>query len=563
MFFSFGVQSQEKIKLLINSDDPISQSYHNQSFKTMSLAKKEVKNLFLDLITNGYLTAQIDSTLAYQNTLQVYLSSGREYKWAKLRRGNVPEELLEQINFREKLYSNKPFNPAQIQELYIRSLQYFENNGYPFAEIGLDSIILNDNIIEGSLFLNPKNYIAFDTVAIKGDANISQSFIAKFLNIKKGQPYNEQLIRTIDQKLKKLPFLELIRSTEVFFTKEKAIPIVYINKKNAGNFNGIIGFQPQENTGKIEVTGDLDLNLKNALGKGEHLIFKWRKLRSLTQELNIGFKYPYIFKTQIGTDFDFGLFKQDTSYLEVDQNYGLKFLYSGTNYIKVFYNNHSSNLISTTALENSNSVPEFADVTSQLFGIGLNVNTLDYYLNPRKGFSLEIDGGAGVKEIRKNPKLDDGRYDSLNLNASQYKIKGEFDFFIPLFKQATIKLGANYGTLYSDNIFQNEMFRIGGLKTIRGFDESSIFASSYVISTIELRFLFEKNSNFFIFGDGAWYENRGNTTYISDRPIGFGGGVNFETKAGIFSLTYALGKQMNNPIDFGTGKIHFGFVNFF
>ena len=47
--------------------------------------------------------------------------------------------------------------------------------------------------------------------------------------------------------------------------------------------------------------------------------------------------------------------------------------------------------------------------------------------------------------------------------------------------------------LQSENMFKNELFRIGGLKTLRGFDEESITASFYNIATLEWRFLFEQN----------------------------------------------------------------------
>jgi hypothetical protein len=45
---------------------------------------------------------------------------------------------------------------------------------------------------------------------------------------------------------------------------------------------------------------------------------------------------------------------------------------------------------------------------------------------------------------------------------------------------------------------------------------------------------------------------------MHDFPFGFGAGIAFTTKAGLFYLSYALGKQLDNPISFKTGKIHFG-----
>jgi hemolysin activation/secretion protein len=106
--------------------------------------------------------------------------------------------------------------------------------------------------------------------------------------------------------------------------------------------------------------------------------------------------------------------------------------------------------------------------------------------------------------------------------------------------------------------------RIGGLRTLRGFDEESISASSYSIFSLEYRFLLDQNSFFSVFSDYGLYEN--NTTgseYIYDTPLGIGAGISFETKAGIFTFNYAVGSQFGNPIDVRAAKIHFGFINFF
>ncbi len=112
-------------------------------------------------------------------------------------------------------------------------------------------------------------------------------------------------------------------------------------------------------------------------------------------------------------------------------------------------------------------------------------------------------------------------------------------------------------------MFKNELFRIGGLRTLRGFDEESINASNYTIGTIEFRYLLEQNSYTYLFFDGGYYENNSIEGFQSDFPFGFGAGISFETKAGIFSLNYALGYQQRELAPLRSAKIHFGFVNFF
>jgi hypothetical protein len=50
---------------------------------------------------------------------------------------------------------------------------------------------------------------------------------------------------------------------------------------------------------------------------------------------------------------------------------------------------------------------------------------------------------------------------------------------------------------------------------------------------------------------------------FNDKPYGLGAGLNFETKAGIFSFTYAVGSLQDEPLSFKEAKIHFGLVNLF
>ena len=117
--------------------------------------------------------------------------------------------------------------------------------------------------------------------------------------------------------------------------------------------------------------------------------------------------------------------------------------------------------------------------------------------------------------------------------------------------------------MYSKNLFENELYRLGGMKTLRGFIEQSMYASSYAIVNTEIRFLFSKNSFLNAFFDAGWYEQKLEQSYLHDFPFGFGAGINYDTKAGIFSLSYALGKQMDNPIQLKTGTISFGYIAMF
>ena len=91
----------------------------------------------------------------------------------------------------------------------------------------------------------------------------------------------------------------------------------------------------------------------------------------------------------------------------------------------------------------------------------------------------------------------------------------------------------------------------------------SFFASANVSVLFEYRFLVDKNSNAFVFYNQAWYENSTTSSYYNDYPFGFGLGYSFGSKLGVFSVIYALGSQLNNPIELRNGKLHVGYVSYF
>jgi outer membrane protein assembly factor BamA len=536
---------------------------YRKYFSTKDARQKELQQILFVVFDNAYLAAQYDSLMEDSTLLTAYLNLGPRYKWANLKHGNVDEGVLSQIGFREKLYRNKPVYFKDVKKVQQGLITYYENNGYPFASVKLDSIVINGPELSGVLKLTKNKLEKIDSVLIKGDAKIAKVYLYNYLGVKPGSLYDESQLIKINTRLAELPFVRTTRSANIVFTDRYNKLFLYLEKKRASQFDGIIGILPDNVTGKILFTGDIHLNLQNGLGRGELIDLNWRRLETQTQDLKMRLVYPFLLRSPLGIDYNFKLYKKDTTFLEVNQNIGLQYLLIGGNYFKVFYNNKVSSLLSTKGLEFVTSLPPNIDVSTNLYGIGLKFEKLDYRLNPRKGFYALMNASAGMKAIKKNIKVNPIAYDGLKLNSTLYTADFDGSLFVPVFSRMTVKLGMQAAFLQGEATFQNELFRIGGLKSLRGFDEESIYASSFSIVKLEYRYILEQNSYMYLFGDGAWYENKSMKDYVRDTPYGFGAGISFQSKAGIFSISYALGSQFNNPIQLRSGKIHFGIVNYF
>lgn len=544
---------------------PLKKINYKKHHSSQYSALKELDNIILFFQSKGYLLAKADTSEKTANSLSVIIDAGKQLKWARLKIGNLNPSLASKIGFSEKLYLQKPFNGRQVSQLKDKIVTYYENNGYPFANVRLDSVTIDDNVLNATLNVQKDHFFKLDSVVVVGNAKLNSKFLHRYISVYPNKPYNEQAIRGMSQRLIQLPFISQTRSPEVRLTNRINKVYLFLDKKKATQLDGIVGVQPNTNTGKTVLTGNVKIKLLNEiLHNGETFDLEWRRLQAQTVDFKGKLIYPYMFGSSFGSDYSIKIYRRDTSFIDINNELGLQYYFSGLNYIKLGIKQRTSNIISTYGLQNVTVLPDYADVSTQLNGFGIFYEDLDYKFNPHRGISITMNASAGNKKVRKNPKINDAAYNNITLNSAQYMYDANISGYMDLGKNNVLKLGLQSASIFgSAPLFANELIRIGGLRTLRGFDEESIFTSFYTIGTIEYRFLFAQNSNIIVFTEGAFYEKNGFNTYINDTPISVGTGINFETKAGILSINYAIGNQFGNGFDARNGKIHFGLTALF
>lgn len=533
--------------------------YHKDSISTVKYLNS-VNRYYQD---KGYLLCHYEIKKRVNSKWIVKIIPFEKFQWARLENGNLDDELIRLTKFKEKIYNKADFSLSEYQEFTSKLLEDLENKGYPFAKVWLDSVEIGNQRISGKLMIDKGPYVMITKINVKGSKKISPKFIATYLRLKEGNPYSEKSLSEITKRLDEISFVKEIRKHEILFTPEGAEVFIYVETIKNSNFNGIIGIQPDDQTGKVNITGELQLRLKNLLKHGEMLNVHWRKLQPKTQDLKVELNWPFLFKTPFGLDGAFYLYKRDTSYLNLRAKAGVQYYLKGGNYLKAFYEFFSTDIISTSLINAPSDLSQLADARTNSYGISYYNRSLDYIFNPRKGVVIDLEGAVGLKKIRKNPAFDDSLYSDISLKSTNYSLSASIEGYIPLAKRHVIKLNTMTKTILGNQILENEMFRFGGLNSLKGFGEESFLATFYSIVNFEYRFLLDRNSNIFAFFNAAYYEKNLSNSYFNDWPYGFGVGINFATKFGTFSLVYALGTQQNQPILFRNSKVHFGYIAYF
>lgn len=572
---------RDTVRIVIRSVEDVSEIVEWTEVVPDSLtALTEIDQLVGNLRAKSYLEVSVDTLLWREDSVIVPLHLGPSYRWVSLDVSQIDERLLKEVGYRTADFEKVDFDFVRVQVLFDKIVSYYEERGYPFAEVGLEEPYLQGGQIMARLVVNRNKYIRIKEVINAGDVNISNLYLERYLGLRPGAPFQKSRIATdAPRRLNELAFATQRRDPLIQFKEDEAIVNVFLNKRNASRFDFVLGVLPNsKETGRLLFTGTANMELYNPFGAGERLFLKFQRLRPETQELRVEFNYPYLLDLPYGIDTRFNLYTRDSTNRDISFDLGIVYMMQGGDYIRGFWNQFNSDVLSVNEAQilNSRQLPRVLDVRNALYGIEVLRQKLDYRYNPRKGWSIQIKAATGTRRILENtqiadivdpndPEFDFGSlYDDLVLRGFQVRASSVLSYFQPLSAYTTMLFRINSGYLYTPgDILRNEAFRIGGNQILRGFDEEAIFSSHYHILTLEYRLLTGQNSNLFIFGDGAYIIDETTENRLQDFPFGFGVGLNFETPVGVFGLTGALGTQQGNPIDFRATRIHFGYVSLF
>lgn len=552
------------------------------SFSNRFACIEYVTQLPASLQSKGYVTASLDSVFYDTASARLVLFVGDIYKWTQIDASGIDPSLLQAVGWRERMFTEKPMDFVQVRLWQDRVLTYLENNGHPFARVYLDSLRIDKQNVWAQLKVEKGPLYKVDSIRIVGNAKISNEYLQRYLDIRNGSTFSREKLLRISKRIKELPYVEEEFPSKIIWLNSGSIVEMYLRQKRSSQVNVLIGFLPnndQLSSKKMLVTGEANLNLKNAFGGGETVGFNWQQLQVKSPRLNVIFQYPYLFNSPVGVDFAFDMFRKDSTFLNVSLQLGAQYVIDLHQSARLFMQRFQTivNGINTNYILQYHRLPDEADVSSVNLGLDYEVNTTNYRLNPTSGNEFRFIASAGTKKIKKNnqvlelkdpgdPSFDfESLYDTLKLKSYQFRIRATAARYFPLGRKNknTVKAAINAGFFQSENIFKNELFQLGGYKSLRGFDEESQYLSQYAIATLEYRLLIDQNSYFYVLADGGWGKNNSQNVNADYTYFGTGIGLAFDIKAGVFNLAWAVGKRNDTEFNLRQSKVHLGFVSYF
>jgi outer membrane protein assembly factor BamA len=553
-------------------------------FPNRAACARYIEELPTLLRSKGYITSSQDS-IAYDSTAaRLWLYLGRKYTWAHIGVNEATDTALKAMRINPAQWQNKPAKPDELYTVQQKILAYYQERGYPFTRISLDSMNINGENITAILRTEKGIIHRIDSIRVNGKARISTALLQRHLNIPNGSIYKKSTLDAVSRKLVELPYVQQAYPPDLTMLGGSSVLNVYLQPKKSSQVNILLGIipaptpvqSPQQKT-KLLVTGDANILLNNSLGAGETIGLTYQKLATGAPRLNLLYRHPYIFRSAFGAEFAFEMYKRDSAYLNLDVLAGVRYQSGANQSARVFFQHQKTNAYPDTAvIKVTRRLPDNLDVKIYNIGVGYEFNNTDYRRNPGKGNEWAATIAFGTKKIIVNPGITALKdpaspgydfaklYDTLKTNTFQFKLKTNAAHYFPAGKTGVLKAAVNGGVLISQNYLRNELFQLGGYKLLRGFDEESIFAAQYLVGTAEYRYrLPGPDSYFFGFTDLGYAQNKLNNQPQDHFYIGAGLGLTFATKAGLFNVSLAAGKRDDLQFGLKQAKIHFGYINLF
>jgi hypothetical protein len=424
------------------------------------------------------------------------------------------------------------------------------NSGFPFAQLHFDTLLYPEkksallvaNLDDGPLVLQ-------GNLIIQGDTGISSLLVAKALHIKKDLPFSYRRYQLIPGLVRQLGFAGMLKEPELRFFGNQAIVHIFLEKRRANYFTGILGILPQsDNQGGTIITGNVDAGFVNLFNRGIAFNLKWNRFAPQSQMAELNLAVPYLNYNGLGMEGSFDLFRQDSvinrrkaeARISSAPGAGWKFLFG----YKSVFSSGLEDLRNTSKVELKTQSVSFT--VQKLYPIANGIDLL------KRQFSFSV---FPVLKFLKRSGEQEKAFPQLEASIS-WKYPVRFSY-----RRVALQTSGLIQTLFSEQLTLQDQYRIGGNNSVRGFNENFFYTSRHALLSVQPQFLVDQNLLLGVFSDFFVYQPRLGNDIISNAEwaLGFGLASEIDIGSNQVRISFAAGMTKDIPLDFQTTKIHFGY----
>ena len=429
--------------------------------------------------------------------------------------------------------------PFSESETFLKTtLKKLEAKGFSMAKVKLINLQKKKGFLIADLNIVLEKKRQLNDIVINGYDKFPEGHKKNIKRLYRNKVFNQQNLEKLYNDFEKYRFVKQTKYPEILFTKDSTKVYVYLEKAKSNTFDGYIGFTNDEQK-KLVFSGYVDLILNNALNSGEKLSLYWKSDGQDQKTFNLGVELPYIFKSPLGIKAQLNIFKQDSTFQNTQSAIDVGYYF---NYNTRLYLGYQSTESSDIQNVNNASLNDYENSFITANFEFLNFKNDDFLFPEKTNINLKIGTG------KRNSNLENN-----NQFFGNFTMKHNFY----LNNKNIISLKSQNYYLQSDSYIINELYRFGGINSIRGFNENSLQANFFTSLLTEYRYVLAPSIYVHTIMDYGYFQDK--TSNIEDNLLGLGFGFGLLTKNGLFNIVYANGSTKEQTAKLSNSIVHISF----
>ena len=562
---SFAQRSSDNMRWqsVIDGEQTELRAYRNQSLDSLDHVLRTVLEKEKDA---GYYLAVVDSihvsdTLASPVYASFFISRGPQVKISGIHIENLEAITREEVFDVMSTRAGRILSEKVLLEDIDRILRLYELAGYPFVNIAVDSLsIVRDEKQESSLVValsvTEGKRVKINDIVLSGSKRTSIAYVEQVTGLRRGEWLNQNL-EEVQRKLLESQFFQQVQLPQLVMIGESDVVVqIPVVEQAPGSFDLVFGYQPPAPGSQAQgLVGNGHLSLRNMFGRGRRIALRLNRLPGQISSVRAEFKDPFLFQLPFSIEGSFDGLQQDSTYGQQAYRGAIGYKLAGG--LETFLTiSREVTKPGQSGLRLQNGMQRIPRSEVLFAGLSFRYVNVDRPLNPQKGVVIETRFERGSK-VRDSFQIQTaGDTTSVRTEVRQERLTLSGHLFVPTFKNQVFVIGNETRVLASKDFDTSDLFRIGGARSLRGYDEDRFRGRLVSRSLVEYRYLFERQSYGYLFFDLGYVDRPATPELDAMRGFypGYGLGMQFETGIGLINTSLALSTD-ENP---SQAKVHVG-----
>lgn len=511
-------------------------------FRNIDLRQADA--LALQYLTDrGHFSARIDSASHKDAETILYTRPGPVFSF-----------LITIVDSTDSLLSHRSgdaYSTVLLERVVADRLHDLHATGFPRATLIVESLLPNfeNASISVSIREVTGERVLVDRLLFRGSEQLSAFYLLREAGFKSGEVFSPDRAEHYRRRIASSPFILHARQPVLRNTSEGWAYVMDVEEIRGSSLDLLLGYNPSLGGGR-SIIGRGGLELRNFITEGSSGELEFERLPGSQSRLLASYNQYWVAGLPIMVGASAHLFQRDSTWFSTGVS------------LTGAYQSQSGYLYGLQGLLTTiqSAAQTQGVVRARYTGIRayMEYRDTDNRFAPTSGslFYLGVDQGRKV--------LDNAAERQLPGNIGITRFTGRYQSFFTISARQVATPRIHVGFSSAEVYFEDDLFRLGGHRDMRGYREEQLLAISYAWSDLEYRFLLDEDSYVFVFGAGGLYEYTSDLAYLNFRrdrkPLYAGGfGISYRVAPGVITFSYAV-----SPDDkISNGKVHFGIRNRF